>query len=552
MNYWRSLLPDIPPSSIDPSDDLKLWQERILHIFLGASALLGSILLVIVLLSGVETQDSLLLAAIILLLLASLTCVFLRFVSYWIRSIVYLATIFIFANLLFIRDGWNVTSLILLLSFSFLSSAFLYRRPSRIGVGISLATLLFWMVLVYTQVGISSSETLAVSKILLETVLLLLSGFIGNFAIVSLKDYYLIKRNDLLAMKERSKELQNQYETQANTLEKRVRQLKTASEISRTISSILNPQIVIQQVAEMLRADFDLYYVGVFLIDPSREYAVLRYGTGDAGKKMLAAHHRLAVGGYSMIGWATQTRKPRIALDVGEEAVHFDNPYLPETRSELALPIISPNDILGALSIQSTQPNAFDENDILILQSIADSIAVALENANSFDKTQKALEDIRVLNKAFVQQAWGEELEQSGDLKYSFENPQVVSTESKNTIKVPLVLRDETIGYINLEVDGDELPADQKEFLQTISTQTSIALENARLLEETQRAAAQEQKLNDLTSQFSRAITIEDILRTAVIEFGKLPSVSEASISLLPTEEYEPASKRSKASEVKQ
>lgn len=267
---------------------------------------------------------------------------------------------------------------------------------------------------------------------------------------------------------------------------------------------------------------------------------------------MLANRHRLAVGGYSMIGWATQTRKPRIALDIGEEAVHFDNPDLPATRSELAIPINSSSEILGALSIQSDCANAFDENDVLLLQSVTDSLAVALENANSFNKTQKALEDIRILNKAFVQQAWGEEINQTGELKYDYENPQIESSqEQTSVVKIPLVLRDEVIGYFNLEVEGNEIQAEQQEFLQTISAQTTSALENARLIEETQRAASQEQKLNELSTQFSRAFTIEEILKTAVEEFGRLPSVFEASISLIPPEDFDLKKQSAVGSQVK-
>jgi GAF domain-containing protein len=289
----------------------------------------------------------------------------------------------------------------------------------------------------------------------------------------------------------------------------------------------------------LIKDRFELYYVGVFLIDNSREYAVLRYGTGEMGQRMLAARHRLAVGGYSMIGWTTQTRKSRVALDIGGEAVHFDNPLLPKTRSELALPIISGTNILGAMTVQSELANAFDENDILIFQSIADSLATALENATSFLRTQKALEDIKVLNRAYVKQAWWNTLDTRKDLKIDFENP--LSSDKKDsgsTIKVPLILRDEVIGSFNLEIEGPEIPKEQLEFLETVSAQTSIALENARLLEETQLAAMQEQKLNDLTTRFSRALTIEEILKTAVMEFGKLPAVNEASISLLPPEEY--------------
>ena len=304
--------------------------------------------------------------------------------------------------------------------------------------------------------------------------------------------------------------------------------------------------MLLQKVADLIKERFDLYYVGIFLVDEAREYAVLRYGTGDAGRRMMAARHKLAIGGYSMIGWATQTRKSRIALDIGEEAVHFDNPLLPETRSELALPIVSANTVHGAITVQSTLVSAFDENDLIILQSVADSLAISLENAASFQKNQKALEDIRVLNRAYIKQAWWDPLEVDQKLKIDFENPQVVEPlENPNSIEIPLRLRDEIIGKINLEVDKAEMSSETREFLDTISVQTTVALENARLIEESHMAALQEQQLNALTSQFSRAASIEEILKTAVMELGKLPSVHEASIALVPPEDVKTQDLRS-------
>jgi K+-sensing histidine kinase KdpD len=164
-----------------------------------------------------------------------------------------------------------------------------------------------------------------------------------------------------------------------------------------------------------------------------------------------------------------------------------------------------------------------------------------LENANTFESTQKALDDLRVINKAFVQKAWGEEISSVGEMKVEYENPLVPPPAQEiSHLKVPLLLRDEVIGYIHLEIEGNELNPDQQEFLETISAQTSTALENARLIDATQRSAAREQQLNEFATQFSRALTIEEILKTAVTEFGNLPSVFEASIALLPPEEFTP------------
>lgn len=538
MNYFRTLIPSSIPAYLDLEDQLKIWQERILHsLFLGGS-ITGLIFTLLFAPTSIANHTYTILYSSIGLFSLCLIFFALRNISYWIRSIVALLIVFFFSNVVYFTSGWTGFALVLLLFFSFLSTALLYQGPSRIGLILSLTTLLVWALLRFTNVikGVGLSSTL--NSLGLDLLIILLVGFSFNLAISSLKNYFLDIYRANRKLRDDQATLQSQMQEQKTILERRVAQLQTAAEITRSISNTSDPQVLIRQVTDSIKERFNLYYVGVFLVDSMKEFAVLQYGTGEAGRKMLANHHRLAVGGYSMIGWTTQTRKPRIALDIGAEAVHFDNPLLPETRSELALPVATTSTLYGAMTIQATQPGFFDENDILVLQSIADNLAIALENNSSFENTQKALEEIRVLNKAFVQQAWGEAVAVHGNLVAEYENPDLQSAGAEmKTVKVPIYVRDEVIGEINLELAGEEIDQDELEFLQSVTAQTSSALENARLIDETQRAASKEQKLNDLSVQFSRALTIEDILKTAVIEFGKLPSVSEASISLLPPEE---------------
>jgi GAF domain-containing protein len=538
MNYLRSLIPSNIPSNFDLEDQLKIWQERILHsIFLGGG-IAGIVFSLLFSSTAVKTQNFTILYSSIGLFVICLIFFALRRISYWIRSIIALMIIYVFSNIIYFTSGWTGIALLLLLVFSFLTTTLLYQSSTRVGLFLSLTTLLVWAILRFANVikGIGLAST--INSLGLDLVIILLAGFSINLVMGSLKSHYLNIFRVNKALKNDQKRLQDQMQEQTTILERRVTQLRTAAEITKSTSSITNPQLLIRQVTDSIKERFNLYYVGVFLVDPMKEFAVLQYGTGEAGRKMLANHHRLAVGGYSMIGWTTQTRKPRIAQDIGSEAVHFDNPLLPETRSELAIPITTTSTLFGAMTIQSNIAGAFDDNDILILQSIADSLAIALENNLSFEHSQKTLEEIRVLNKAFVQQAWGEAVAVHGDLSASYENPELQSVDDElKTVSVPIYLRDEVIGEINLELSGNDINQEEMEFLRSISTQTSSALENARLIDETQRAASKEQKLNDLSVQFSRALTIEDILKTAVTEFGKLPSVSEASISLLPPEE---------------
>jgi len=185
-------------------------------------------------------------------------------------------------------------------------------------------------------------------------------------------------------------------------LERRNLQLRTAAEVSRAASSILDPDVLIQQVVDLIRERFDLYYVGLFLVSPNEgeagRWAVLRAGTGQAGRQMVEQGHRLEIGGRSMIGWCIAHRQARIALDVGAEAVRFDNPLLPETRSELALPLVSRGQAIGALTIQSAQEAAFSAEDVAVFQTMADQVATAIANARLFQERERHITELAIFN----------------------------------------------------------------------------------------------------------------------------------------------------------
>lgn len=169
-----------------------------------------------------------------------------------------------------------------------------------------------------------------------------------------------------------------------NTMTKRTVQLQTAADVARAATSILDINELLPNVVELIHDHFEYYYVGIFLVDESREWAALRAATGTMGERMLEEKHRLKLEDSSMIGWCIAHKQARIALDVGEDAVRFANPLLPLTRSEMALPLIAHGDVIGAMTIQSDKPAVFSKVDITALQTLADLVANAIENARLF------------------------------------------------------------------------------------------------------------------------------------------------------------------------
>jgi len=173
--------------------------------------------------------------------------------------------------------------------------------------------------------------------------------------------------------------------------ERQAKLLAATVRVANNIASILDPQELLQRTVDIICDEFDFYYAGVFLLDEEEEFAVLHAGRGEAGDAMIAAEHKLKVGGNSMIGASVSMREARIALDVGEEAVFFSNPHLPNTRSEMALPLIVRDNVLGAVTVQSVEESAFSDEDITTLQGMANQLAIAIDNAEQYSENQELL-----------------------------------------------------------------------------------------------------------------------------------------------------------------
>lgn len=472
----------------------------------------------------------------------TLAITLLRIIPYRFRAVNFLAVIYLISVIELIQNGISGEGRIFLLALLPLTLILLGLRAAAITMGVSLLTLVvvgFGMVT--SRIPLPGPNPLLLSYnsgawINGSAVILIVGIAIsGAVEILSRRLENALQQQKKLAiqMDTERDEIATRLQDRNALVDHRLNEIRTVAEINRSISGVFDLNILLQQVIDQILRGFDLYYTGIFLVEPTQRYAVLRAGTGEAGQKMIANHHRLAIDTNSMIGWAVSMKQPRIALDIGQEAVRFNNPYLPQTRSEMALPIISRSICLGALTIQSSSPNAFDQGDIAVLQGIADGLAVALENVRLYEDIQKNLQEIKTLNRQYLQEAWLQEKTSSGELSYTFDNPLTnPDLESGNTIEIPITIRDQIIGRIAMETGRSSLLPEEQAFVNAITTQTALALENARLLAETQRHASKEEMLNQMSSRFSRAVDVDTILRAALQELGKLPSVSEVSVHL--------------------
>jgi GAF domain-containing protein len=318
---------------------------------------------------------------------------------------------------------------------------------------------------------------------------------------------------------------------QTQETERRSQEIRATAEISRAISRVLSPQMLFQESVDLILKRFNLYYVGIFIVDETSRSAILQAGTGEAGKAMLAERHRLSIAESSMIGWTIIHRQARIALDVGQDAIRFANPYLPDTHSELALPLLSGDQVFGALSIQSNQREAFDQDDITILQNIADTLAIALENARLFQEAQSTLDELRVAQRAYITKTWSETAREHEKFEYSSGGPAPVQGSETSSIDVPLTLREQIIGELHLEGDQDWTP-EERSLIEAVASQAALAMENARLLEESQTSALRERLVAEITGKVWSSPNADFILQTAVKELARALRTDDAVIEL--------------------
>ena len=319
-------------------------------------------------------------------------------------------------------------------------------------------------------------------------------------------------------------------------LEKRVddrtKQLRLSNEVGRIASTILDPEVVITKVVNLITQSFDYYYTAIFIVSSNGRWAELKDASGSAGAILKARRHRLQVGSGSLVGAAISTREPQVALDIGVSAVRFNNPLLPNTRSEIAIPLMMGDRVIGALNVQSIREGDFKPDTIVTLQNMANQVAIAIENARLFKEMDQTVEELRLINRQYVVSAWSDKLK-SNTLEYSTRTtnpPEGGDTEIKE-VEVGLNLRDEQIGQIHIETGGDWMPEDQV-WVEALATQVAISLENARLIEESQQSALRERLSASIVQKLWSSNSVDSILQTAVRELGRALEASEVAIEL--------------------
>jgi GAF domain-containing protein len=349
--------------------------------------------------------------------------------------------------------------------------------------------------------------------------------------------------------------LEEQVTERTLDLAHRSAQLEAAAQVAREAARIRDVEQLLAETANLISERFGFYHTGLFLLDAAGEYAVLRAASSPGGRRMLAKGHKLRVGKEGLVGHAMGAKQARLALDVGEDAVFFDNPDLPRTRSEVALPLMVGDEVLGALDVQSIDRQAFSEEDVTVLQTMADQVAIAISNARLVRRVQQSLETERRAYGQMTLEAWRTLIRSGIGSGQRYDPQRILPADGAwretmveamkqgrsvggdgpgATMSVPLKMRGQVIGVLDAHkpVGTGEWTEDELSLFQALVDQLEMALDSARLYQDAQRRAVEDRLVGEITAHLRATMDVDAVLQTAVREVGSALGIERVELRL--------------------
>lgn len=356
-------------------------------------------------------------------------------------------------------------------------------------------------------------------------------------------------------LQSQSQDLEDQVAQRTQSLERKAAQLETTAEISRLAGEMLDPIDLMSQSVELIRARFGLYHVSIYLLDETGLWSNLAASTGEAGKALISQRHRLATGSASIIGWVTANRLPRIAADINDDPFYYRNPLLPDTRSQLAIPLTVGTRLLGALDLHSSTLAAFEEDDVRAIEAIASELAIAIDSTRLIQETQRQLARFESSYRDLARQSWRRIARSPGGVDIRIGTPDILNlqgeviyltpleseqrgvpvlSEDKRELSVPVQMRGEVIATITARREEDEEPwtEDDISLLNAVAGQTALALESARQYTEEHRRVAELEVINRVSQAVSQHLRLDSLYRVVHAQINQVLGETDMYIGL--------------------
>ena len=341
----------------------------------------------------------------------------------------------------------------------------------------------------------------------------------------------LINAHDITIQKNAEKDIQ----TRSEQNQRRAAQFQAIANVASSKTTLQNQEQTFVQVVQTISEQLGHYHVGIFLLDATKKYAILKATNSEGGRRMLERGHRLEVGAVGIVGIVAARGKPRIALDTGIDAVYFDNPVLPDTKSEVALPLTQGQEIVGVLDVQSTTQNAFSQDDIDTLTILANQVSITIQNTRLYEENITALEAAEKAYRQISGESWRLALKSQPLKGYVYDgisSQPLTHSPSGHSVSIPVNVRGQNIGALKLEAlqPDREWSDDEIAMITAAAERAALALENARLLTESQKRAAKERIIGEISAKISAQTEVDDLLKTAAKELTKTLPGTEIAI----------------------
>lgn len=351
--------------------------------------------------------------------------------------------------------------------------------------------------------------------------------------------------------------LENRVSERTRDLASQSERLRMAAEIARDSASASDLRELLERSSQLIQARFGFDHTGILLLDNNNEYIILAASPSDAGKKMIAENFKLRVGGAGIIARVASAGEPRVTFDTATDPSYLSHPYLAGTRSEMALPLKTENKVIGVLDIQSNEVYGFSEDDVAIMQILADQLATAIERARLLQEVERSLKELESAYGQYTRDNWKliSESTTTGNKGYYFDNIRIEpvtelselgkravlsgktvtsnneGSDNQTSVAVPVKLRGQTIGVINLKLK-ENYGEDTVSTIELASERLAASLESARLYEEARMRADREQSISQVTSAISASTGYEEILQTTIREIGTTLRDTEVTIQI--------------------